>query len=806
MMAQCAAMRRAFGSRILAGLLIAFTAGCAEPAPPLRGTPIEGPRHAISIVTDRWGIPHVRAESLEDLYYAWGWVTARDRLWQISYARQAGRGELWRWFGNTKLRDDGGAQLLEFGAMADRIWRRERGDSTVRIPIERFTDGVNAWLAACRSGERAWPEEFRRIGHTPDDWEPADSIVLLLGMGLMLDFAVPELTEEETVNQRGEEWLAARRRWDLEFAYHTIPPGAEAMNVKAAAAVESKSARGSAPAIARHADREDLLPSARATLGRWLIEREPGEHASDLFAIGPRRSASGRPMLANDLHLSMTNPAQLYVIHVEVPGVLRAAGACVPGLPAIVTGRSDRCAWGVTSLAADVVDVWADTLSADGKSVRSNGEWVPIREVPFQMSYRLPGGILIPPLGQVRRYTPHGPVLVYAKDRGIAYSCGWARNDSMVTLNRLLGLERSRDANEVAERWRSLVTPGLNVVAADVDGNVVYQAVGQLPRREFDPGFGPLPNDGEHEWSGLLSSEDLPSWSVPGDGHVVSANNLPASGLDPNTWTRFDWPQDRGLRLNQLLSAKRTHTLDDLARIQNDVYSLPATRMVPRLLRAADSFSNSIDARARAAIDTLRAWNFEARRGLVGPTIHRSWFAALSRRHELDGRQGLTLAALDGRAPDALGDESSADAVHAALDTAMVRLEGLFGPDLSTWTWERGHRARFRHTLSSDTARAFEPDPLAADGDNGTPSVGASRLPWSTEFNHAPVVRHLVDLAVAESSFVVLPPGNSGDPTSPHARDHLQLWADHRYVPLLMDWSRIAVERESEDTLRARPR
>jgi len=95
-----------------------------------------------SIVTDRWGIPHVRAESLEDLYYAWGWVTGRDRLWQISYARQAGRGELWRWFGNTKLRDDGGAQLLEFGAMADRIWRRERGDSTVRIPIERFTDGV----------------------------------------------------------------------------------------------------------------------------------------------------------------------------------------------------------------------------------------------------------------------------------------------------------------------------------------------------------------------------------------------------------------------------------------------------------------------------------------------------------------------------------------------------------------------------------------------------------------------------------------------------------------------------------------
>ncbi len=800
MMAQCAVMRRA--SLLFMAIVVAAT-GCAEAPIPPRTTPIPGPVHDVTIITDRWGIPHLRAESTDDLYYAWGWVTGRDRLWQIAYARQAGRGELWRWFGNDKLRDDGGAQLLEFGAMADRVWRRERSDTTTRRALERFTDGINALLEECRSGARPWPEEFRRIGHTPEDWEPADSIVLLLGMGLLLDFAVPELNEETTVNEKGAEWMAARRRWDLEFDYRTIPEGAAGANVPATASREPASpptpARGQP--TGQHLADIDLEARARETLGDWLLEREPDQRASDIFAVGPRRSASGRPMLANDLHLSPTNPAQLYLVHFEVPGVVRAAGACVPGLPSIVSGRNDRCAWGVTSLAADVVDVWADTLSADGKSVRYKGQWVPIREEPFTMQFRLPGGILIPPLGQVRRYTPHGPVLVYANKRGIAYSCGWARDESKVTLARMIGLEQSQSAEEVAERWRTLVTPGLNVVTADVNGSVIYQPVGQVPMREFEPGFGPLPGDGAHEWSAVLTSAELPSWRVPPDGHVVNGNNLPAAGLDLRTWTRYDWPQDRPLRLDQLLSAKRRHTLEDMARIQNDIHSLPAERMVPRLLRAVDSVSSSLDPRARQAIDSLRAWNLSARRDRVGPTLHRSWFAALSRRFELDGRQGLTIAALDGRAPEALKGETPTSAAVAALDTALTYLEAEFGPDLSTWRWARGHRARFRHSLSRDTSRSMEPSPVPADGDNGTPSVGPSRLPWSTEFTHAPVMRHLVDLAVAESSLVILPPGNSGDPASAHSRDHLQKWADHQYVPLLMDWARISAAQESSAVL-----
>ena len=771
------------------------------------------------ITTDRFGIPHLRAETRSDLYLLWGFVTARDRLWQLEHNRRAARGRLSEWFGNRALRADGGAQLFEFGTRARRIWERERRDSTVREPLLRYVAGINAYLAQCRSGARPWPEEFRRLGRYPEDWKPEDTVLGLLSLGVVLDFALPELAEGDSIRAHGMRWLETRRRFERDWMVTTIPDSAAVRlygpsAARPGAGVQPAGARAGTHAVSggdRAPDRpapprtpSSLLATARQSLGDWLSPAtlEPDLRASNWFAVGPGRSASGAPLLANDPHLGLAIPGPFHVVHLSSADGADAIGACVPGLPAIVSGRNRRCAWGITALSADVVDVYADTLSADGRRVRWNGGWAPVREADFAMRFRVLDALPVPVglLGQKRRYTPHGPVVAYDRKRRLALSVRWAGRDEDISFARLLGLERSRGAAEVAERFRSLVTPTINAIAADVDGHVIYQAVGALPKRRFEV-LGPIPGDGRHEWHGLIAPYEMPRWEIPPAGFVVSGNNLPVGSAYPVGLPRYDWVHDRAARMSGRLAGDARVTLDDMRSVQNDVFSRGAERLVPRLLRCADSLAATLSPRARAALDTLRAWNHLARRDRVAPTLYRAWYGAFLRRSQLEGLPGLAAAALDGRAPEALHApggvivERAAVAAVAALELALPELESLLGANLATWRWGRAHRARFAHPLAWK-APDFEPAPIPVDGDNSTPCVGASSLPWHVRVTHGPAWRHLVDLAAPDSSFGVVPPGNAGEGT--HRRDHLQRWANHGYVPLYLGWDRIETVKESD--------
>jgi penicillin amidase len=739
----------------------------------------------VRIVTDRSGIPHLQATNPGDLYHAWGFVTARDRLWQLLLTRQGGRGATWQWFGNRALQADGGAQLFELSERAERIWARDREDPVLREALERYAAGVNAWMDLCRSGAVAWPAEVRRLGIRPDPWRPVDSYLTLFGMGFLLDFDLPELREQTAIERDGLPAFRDRRRYESTHVYNTIPDDVAAGQWQ----------RGVTEVRAPDSQ-ESLLPAG-----------DPDTRASNVFAVGARRSASGRPLLANDPHLPLGTPNALHVLHVSTTdGVINAAGAQVPGLPAIVSGRNGGCAWGITSLSADVMDVYADTLSKDRRQVRSNGGWAPIREGGFTMRYQVFGPLRVPPLGRKRRYTPHGPIVHIDERRRIAYSVRWAGDDARVTLRRLVGIEHSASAAELTERVRSIVSPGLNVVAID-RAHVRYQTVGALPRRTFVPAPGPLPSDGRHEWRGLVGPDSMPAWDVPPDSVVVNANNRPAGAGYFEPLPRFDWVHDRAWRIAERLHADPLLTLDDLRSVQNDVTSRTARRVVPLLIAHAES-GGPLDPRHRAVLDTLRAWNFECRRRLVAPTLFRAWYGALVRRAKMDGLGGLPEAALDGRASELLRDpagapESPAAAVRGALDTALVRLAAQLGPDMRTWTWARAHRARFAHAMAASHPD-LQPPTLPMDGDNVTPSVGRSRLPWDVEVTHGPVWRLLVDLADPSRAWCVLAPGNAAEGS--HRTDLAERWVEHAYVPLDLDWSRVDAAREGEWRLTPGPR
>jgi penicillin amidase len=782
---------------------------------------IPGLTDRASIVTDRWGIPHVEAANLHDLYLAWGYVTARDRLWELEVSRRAASGRMWEWFGNATLRDDGGAQLLELAEHGRRAWERDSLDAGVRETVEAYAAGINAYIDRCHRGEATWPDELATIAREPEPWRPADTYLMLWAQGLLLDLGLPELDEAEEIAKSGYAAVERRRRFEMTVTYATIPDSAaERMYGPRKAGMAARMSdeddvappatrRREMPAstIAARVSADDAARAERA-LGRWASFTPPElrDHASNVFAVGPKRSASGKPMLANDPHLSLGVPSPLHLVHLRVPGVLDVAGASVPGLPTIASGRTRVCAWGITALNADVSDVYADSLSADGKQVRWRGGWYTLRDEPYAMRFRLPGGTHIPAFGQHRRYGPHGPVVSYDRKRHLALELRWGPPDSLVTLRDLLGLERSTDAREVARRFSTLTVPCLNMVAADVQGHVVYQVAGAAPRRAVDPGLGAQPGDGRQEWVGWTTGDSLPRWEPPADGFVVNCNNLPVDpGYGP-AWLRLDFPHDRALRIAERLGGDPHITLDDLRSVQNDVHSRAAERFLPRLLAATEGAASRLSPRAQAARDTLSAWDLSARRGRVAPTLYRAWYGAFLRRSGLEGLPGLALAALAGeapndvRAPKGKGTEGVEKAAAAALDTALARLDGTLGPDVATWTWGRAHRAQLMHRMQK-LEPAFAIATVAADGDNSSPCVGPSRLPWSTTYGHAPVFRHLVDLAVPDRSWVVLPPGNSGDRRSPHASDLLERWVDHRYVPLLLDPKAIEAARESETRL-----
>ena len=749
----------------------------------------------VEILTDPSGIPHVRATTLGDLYAGWGYVTARDRMWQLALTRAQGRGEAHRWLGNNALAGDGGAQLFRLRERAAAIWARDRKDPALAEALQRYADGINARMDECRRGDAQWPAELRKLKATPEAWSGEDSALLLLAMGITLDLDLPELREDELISTSSRETDRARRVYEERLMFDTIPDSARV-------AMSATSAPGAMAEARAHAEHPPLAASTLAAAARAARTLQPfGAHESDgsdrasnEMVVAAGRSASGKPLFANDPHLGLATPGTFHIVHLSLPGTVEVVGAAVPGLPIIASGRNRDCAWGVTALSADVVDLYADTLSSNGKRVRGPQGWVDVIEKPYALQYKVLGlSLPIPAFVQARRYSPHGPIVVYDKKKRVALALRWsAMEDERISLTRLIGLERSRTAAEVAARVRTLVTPCFNIAAADRAGGAVYQTAGLVPVRNFPFERGALPGDGKHEWSGFVPADEMPAWTLGPRDFAVNGNNRP--GGTGRTWQRFDFVHDRASRMAERLAGDASVTRNDLASVQNDVVSLAARRTAPLLQRLAESGKPS--ARARVVLDSLRGWDFTMRRSRVQPTLNRAWWNAYLRRSGFEGFPGLALAALTGEAKDALKTpqgvrETPEQAALGALEMACDTLSAKLGKDVGTWTWGRAHRARFAHGLSSqgaDWKREFEPPLTPEDGDGSTVSVGGTRAPWNFDVRHGPCWRHVVDLADSVTSLGVIPPWNS---EVRRDADQRALWASHGYVRLDMDWERV---------------
>ncbi|WP_167764553.1 penicillin acylase family protein [Thermus tengchongensis] len=711
---------------------------------------LKGLSTPVEVVRDRWGVVRVRAASLEDLFFAQGFVHAQERLWQMEFQRRVGQGRLAEVLGEAALPQDRFLRTWGFYRAAESAYERLYPEE--KRVVDAYVAGVNAFL---ESGAPL-PPEFRLLSFRPEPWTGPDVLV----WAKMMSFDLSMNWEEELLRHR----LLARGV-SPERLLELLPPYPE-----------------DAPTILQA---EDLnLPLSREEAPAALLRLAPPRflEASNNWVVSGSRTATGKPLLANDPHLGLQAPSLWFLMALEAPGY-RVIGATLPGVPGIVIGRNECIAWGVTNVGADVQDLYL-LEDVEGKGYRYKGQVVPYRVREERI--RVKGGkeeVL-----RVRE-THYGPVITDALQDPpkTPMALRWVSLDEEDhILMAFLGVNRARNWQEFTEALRHYSAPSQNFVYADVDGNIGYIAPGKFPiRREGHTGMVPVPGNGEWDWQGYRKPEEWPKVLNPKEGFVVTANHKVTPKGFPYALT-YDWAEPyRAERIREMLLAKEKLSLEDMKAIQMDQKSL-----LFRDFRPVLELINPLSERSRTWRERLLAWDGVADRASEEALVFALWYTELTRLPEKevgeaywDEPRYLLKALREGDPncdqPGTEYQESCLDFAALALERALDRKEAL-----RARSWGEVHQATFPHAVLTHTPlKRFTDRRVPFGGDRYTVNVGPF-VPESLQMTHGPSYRQIVDLSDPEASLFIHPMGQSGHFLSPHYADLLPLWTRGGYLPM----------------------
>lgn len=682
---------------------------------------LRGLREPVEVLRDRWGVAHIYAANVDDLFFTQGLVAAQDRLWQMEWWRRFGEGRLSEVLGPAAIAHDRFARLLRYRGDMDAEWQSYHPEG--RRIVGAFVAGVNAWIEQVRDDP---PVEFQLTGIRPEPWHAGVPILRMAGLAMTGD-NLREIDLALRVAALGAE-EANRLAEPDPFRPLEVPRGLQPERI---AGDLRQSILGPSLPVPPLLPRFQELLQEQPIAALWpQAERRPGD-GSNNWVVSGELSRTGMPLLANDPHRAITLPSLRYLVHLNAPG-WNVIGSGEPALPGVAIGHNERVAWGLTIVGIDQGDIFVERLNPENPDqVWHDGAW---QDLHTEIETAKVAGEA--PRELVLQFSHHGPVLYKDLEQGLAYAFRTVLTEPG-TAGYLgsLRVDQAHDWDSYREALRAWKVPSENMIYADVDGEIGWVASGLTPRRAGWSGRLPVPGTGEYEWQGFRPLEELPQEHDPERGFIATANhNIMPAGYEPPLGYRWETPW-RYERLVEVLSSGGPFGIDDFISLQQDTLSRAALANVA-LLREM-SFA---DEPSRRAAELLTGWDGVLAADSPAAALYKAW------------------------------QEAGGEAEQLAV--AVERLEQEQGAGWAGWRWGVMNRVRFDHPLVD----AFDAGFVERPGDDTTVNLG--------DGGHGPSFRQIIDLSDWDASRVTSTPGQSGQPESPHYGDLLESYAAGRYFPL----------------------
>ncbi len=734
-----------------------WTAECRSRVPATSGKiAVSGPGGSVSIERDAWGVPRIKARTDADLFFGYGYAVAQDRLFQLDYTRRKPQGRLAEILGPSAVESDLCYRTLDLAGIADRLWA-ELPQETRELLIA-YTAGVNAVIDQSRDN---LPIEFSLLDYQPEPWQPTDCLVIegefrwyLTGRFPVI--VIPELAKR--VLGDGDLYRAFLR--GEEDRESILPPGSYA----GTSVTEGVGATGG--------------------VGATISDREDGR-GSNNWVLSGERTTSGKPQVASDPHVMLAAVSIWHEVILE-GGSFHVGGVALAGMPAIMIGRSQQVAWGITNNICSLRDLYQEqTDPAHPGCYLYDGHWEPARERTEVVEVR--GA---EPVSKVIRSSRNGPIVddllpLPARHTG-PVSLRWQGQSPCGWLTALLAMNRADSCATFREAMRPWCAPTFNVVYGDVHGRTGMQTTGRIPVRKvaergYRPGW-----ELQHQWDGAIPFEGLPHLDTPPSGYVVTANNRLAPDDYPyplsGTWSSGY----RARRIREEIEARPVMTVDDSLQLQRNIKSGRAEADVPLLVTLLQS---ETDDRIREAIQYLADWDCRVQADSVAATLFNLFFKHWCRTVTAErfpaelldfvapNANGLATRLL---AEDDLGwfhQRDREEAIRGALVSALDDLTQRFGPEMSEWTWGRLHVVHPKHFLSGrgDLGQLLDGARVPVPGDTTTVCNLSPDDAYAAYLGGD--YRMVADLSDPDCGLhVVEMSSQSGHPGSPHYNDQFSLW------------------------------
>ena len=755
---------------------------------------VDGLKEEVKVRRDGRGIPYIEAKLDADLYFAQGYVTASDRLWQMDLLRRLARGETAEIFGRSVLEEDKRWRRYGFAEVADQSLSVLTPE--LRSALSDYARGVNAFIATL--DERSLPVEFRILQYKPKQWTPTDTIVI----GKILAEALSTTWQNDLLRASLKK-LSPEKFADLTnqiTPYDVVlfgkdkggnPSGSEGALMQNDTL---PTRRVSASTLATAARDDQLRADSLARVGLYSEDLA----ASNNWVISGKRTADGKPILANDPHLSPSAPGIWYLSHLSTP-TMRVSGVTFPGVPGIVLGHNEFIAWGATNVGPDVQDIYYETFNAQGEYKTPAGwqkstvrkENIIVRSNPLKTETRV--------VEYDVTETRNGVIVI--EDNGKKYSLKWtARDPKNNEFESFFAANRARNWDEFKTALKKYGGATQNFVYADVKGNIGWYAAGRIPIRKT--GDGSMPYNGstsDGDWTGYIPFNELPNLYNPPNGLIVTANQriVGTSYKYAGIISRGAASPWRARRIYDALSAKRKVTMDDVRNVQYDIYNIPLANLAKELVKPGAASADT------AAL--MKNWDGKMTADSNAALLANEIMGCVASKMD-DDLMGIPASIVRERVVDWAVREKSvrwlpkefknyAELLQSCDSKKRSELSNRFGSDQSQWLWGKTWNARFPHPLAAVPliGGQFATSNVPLNGSGQTPNVGSN---VSMRFIASPgnwdTTRH------------VIPLGESGVPKSTHFKDQFETWRTGN--PAIFPFTKAAVEKATTEIVVMTPK